>query len=305
MKARVIRSTGSWYTLKNEQGKQLQARLKGKFKLEGNKVSNPIAVGDFVNYQVEENGDIIINEIIPRQNYIIRKSTHKTGHSHILASNLDQLVLVATLVHPRTSMGFIDRFLITAEAYEIPASVVFNKTDLLTEEGLELLNEIKVLYESLGYDCLSISALSEDGVNQFKNLIEGKTSLIAGHSGVGKSTLLNAISGSIDQKTSEVSSFANKGVHTTTFAEMFSLNEETHVIDSPGIKELGLVEMETEEIGHYFPEIRERMNDCKFNNCLHVQEPGCAVLAALELGEIDEDRYHSYLSMLENEDNRR
>ncbi|MEM7549972.1 MAG: ribosome small subunit-dependent GTPase A [Bacteroidota bacterium] len=306
MKGQVQRSTGSWYQIKNEAGELLNARLKGKFKLKNNKITNPLAVGDYVDYELEpESNNGIINEILPRENYIIRKSTHKTEHAHILASNVDQLILIATLAKPKTSLGFIDRFLITAEAYDIPATLVFNKSDILNKNGFEILDEIKDIYESIGYGFLSVSAKTGDGIEHFKTIIEGKTSLIAGHSGVGKSTILNEISDAIKQQTSEVSSFANKGVHTTTFAEMFSVNENTNVIDSPGIKELGLVEMEAEEIGHYFPEFRELMNDCKFNNCLHTHEPGCSVREALLNGEIAETRYNSYLSMLENEDNRR
>lgn len=306
-KALVIRSTGSWYDIRNKDGYVYQARLKGKFKIKGLKVTNPIAVGDRVQFEVEDvtENTAVILDIEPRENYIIRQSVHKTAHGHILAANVDQAVLLATLTMPRTSLGFIDRFLVTAESFRIPTSVIFNKTDILNEEGLAYQQEIIDLYESIGYSCLATSATEGEGVAEFRQLLDHKITLLSGHSGVGKSSLVNAISPDLNLRTNEVSTFANKGVHTTTFAEMFELAPETFIIDTPGIKELGLVEMEKSEISHYFPEMRERLNQCRFNNCLHLNEPGCAVKEAVAEGDIAESRYMSYLSMVEGEDNRR
>ncbi len=303
----IWRSTGSWYSVRTSEGKLLQCRLKGKFKIKGLKVTNPLAVGDFVKYKIEDTADSngIITDILPRENYIIRKSVHKTGHGHLLACNLDQAILVVTLTFPKTSLGFIDRFLVSSESFRIPTVLVFNKSDLLEEETEAYQNELMALYESLGYQCLSVSALKGSNIDQIKELIHGKTSLFSGHSGVGKSKLINQLIPELDLQTSEVSKFANKGVHTTTFAEMYEAEPETFIIDSPGIKELGLMEMENEEIGHYFPEIRELMSECKFHNCLHVNEPKCAVKQAVVDGGIAESRFDSYLSMLENIDNRR
>lgn len=306
-KALVIRSTGSWYDIRNKDGHVYQARLKGKFKIKGLKVTNPIAVGDRVQFEVEDvtENTAVILDIEPRENYIIRQSVHKTAHGHILAANVDLAVLLATLTMPRTSLGFIDRFLVTAESFRIPTSVIFNKTDILNEEGLAYQQEIIDLYESIGYSCLATSATEGEGVAEFRQLLDHKITLLSGHSGVGKSSLVNAISPDLNLRTNEVSTFANKGVHTTTFAEMFELAPETFIIDTPGIKELGLVEMEKSEISHYFPEMRERLNQCRFNNCLHLNEPGCAVKEAVAEGDIAESRYMSYLSMVEGEDNRR
>lgn len=284
-----------------------KGRLKGKFKILGLKVTNPIAVGDRVQFEVEdvaENTAIIV-AIEPRMNYIIRQSVHKTAHGHMLAANVDQAVILATLAMPRTSLGFIDRFLITTEAFRIPTTIVFNKTDILHEAGLTFQREIMDLYEAIGYNCLETSATEGQGIEAFRQLLDQKTTLLSGHSGVGKSSLVNAIAPNLNLRTNEVSTFANKGVHTTTFAEMFELAPDTYIIDTPGIKELGLVDMAKEEISHYFPEMRSRLNQCRFNNCLHVNEPGCAVKAAVGAGDIAESRYMSYLSMLDGGDNRR
>lgn len=305
--ALVIRSTGSWYDIRTGDGHTYRARLKGKFKIAGLKVTNPIAVGDRVRYEVEdetENTAVILN-IEPRENYIIRQSVHKTAHGHILAANLDQAVLIVTLTMPRTSLGFIDRFLITAESFRIPTTLVFNKTDTLSEEGLAYQQEIRDLYEGIGYATLSTSATEGTGVQDFQELLGGKITLLSGHSGVGKSSLVNAIAPNLNLRTNEVSTFANKGVHTTTFAEMFELGPDTFIIDTPGIKELGLADMSKEEISHYFPEMRDRLNQCRYHNCLHVNEPGCAIKEAVGEGEIAESRYWSYLSMISGEDNRR
>ncbi|WP_414717303.1 ribosome small subunit-dependent GTPase A [Telluribacter sp.] len=303
-----MRSTGSWYDVRDKaNGHIWQCRLKGKFKIKDLKVTNPIAVGDRVQYDVEdevENTGIIL-DILPRDNYIIRQSVHKTAHAHLLAANVDQAILIATLVFPRTSLGFVDRFLVTAESFRIPGVLIFNKQDLLNNEAKEFQQELIDLYESLGYRCLTTTATEAEGLEEFSQLLHGKISLLSGHSGVGKSSLVNAIAPGLDLRTQNVSSFANKGVHTTTFAEMFELGPGTFLIDSPGIKELGLAEMEQSEISHYFPEMRELLNECRFHNCLHVNEPGCAVKDAVESGHISISRFESYLSMLGNQDNRK
>ncbi len=303
----VIRSTGSWYDVRNEDGHIYRARLKGKFKIKGLKVTNPIAVGDRVQYEVEDEAEntAIISEIAPRENYIIRQSVHKTAHGHILAANIDQAVMIITLAFPRTSMGFIDRFLVTAESFRIPTTLVFNKSDLLGDDGLAFQQEVIDLYQKIGYPCLSTSATEAVGVDAFRQLLDQKVTLLAGHSGVGKSSLVNAVAPELDLRTTEVSTFANKGVHTTTFAEMFELAPNTFIIDTPGIKELGLMDTTKTEIGHYFPEMRERLNQCRYANCLHLNEPGCAIKEAVEAGEIADSRYLSYLSMMEGGDNRR
>ncbi|WP_197933069.1 ribosome small subunit-dependent GTPase A [Spirosoma aureum] len=303
----IIRSTGSWYDIRDEDGHIFQGRLKGKFKIKGLKVTNPIAVGDRVTFDIEDEAEntAVITDISPRENYIIRQSVHKTAHGHILAANLDQAVLLATLTLPRTSLGFIDRFLVSAESFRIPTAVVFNKTDILNDEGLAYQQEIMDMYESIGYQCLATSATEGEGVDAFRELLNQKVTLLSGHSGVGKSSLVNAIAPDLNLRTNEVSTFANKGVHTTTFAEMFELAPETYIIDTPGIKELGLMDTAKEEISHYFPEMRNRLNQCRFHNCLHVNEPGCAIKEAVAEGEIAESRYMSYLSMVEGGDNRR
>jgi ribosome biogenesis GTPase len=302
-----MRSTGSWYDVRSNEGTIMQCRLKGKFKIKGFKVTNPIAVGDKVVYELEDEvrNAGIISDILPRENYIIRQSVHKTAHGHLLATNLDQAVLIATLDFPRTSLGFIDRFLVAAESFRIPTVLVFNKLDLLNEEQIAYQNELTELYESLNYKCIFTSAVDGTGVDDFFNILQGKVSLISGHSGVGKSTLVNAIAPDLDLRTSEVSTFANKGVHTTTFAEMFEIAHNTFIIDSPGIKELGLADMQKEEIGHYFPEILEIMSQCRFHNCMHLDEPNCAVKEAVMEERIAQSRYFSYLSMMDGGDNRK
>ena len=308
MNGLVLRSTGSWYDVRDSaDGHVYRARLKGKFKIKGLQTSNPLAVGDRVEMEVEDEAEntALITAIVPRENYIIRQSVHKTAQAHILAANLDQAVLIATLDFPRTSLGFIDRFLVTAESFRIPTTVVFNKQDLLGDAFGEQQADIAAMYRKLGYGTLLTSVETGQGVPEFRELLAGKVSLLAGHSGVGKSSLVNAIAPDLDLRTSEVSTYANKGVHTTTFAEMFEIAPGAFLIDTPGIKELGLIDMEKSEISHYFPEMRDRLNECRFHNCLHVAEPGCAVLDAVETGDIAPSRYLSYLSMLEGSDNRR
>ena len=306
-KGLVMRSTGSWYEVQSADNEMYRCRLKGKFKIQGIKTSNPIAVGDRVVFETdgEEEGCGIISKIEPRENYIIRKSVHKTAHGHILAANVDQAVLIATYTFPRTSIGFIDRFLVTAESFRIPVKLIFNKADLLKPAEKEIVDQWCKLYNSLGYECLYTSAEDGTGIEEFRNLLKEKVSLIAGHSGVGKSSLVNKIAPDLNLSTMEVSTFANKGVHTTTFATMFQLAENSYIIDSPGIKELGLIDVEKEEISHFFPEMRDYFNKCKFHNCIHVNEPKCAVIEAMIEGKIAESRYKSYLSMLDGDDNRR
>jgi ribosome biogenesis GTPase len=307
-KGLVIRSTGSWYEVRDDRdGHIWQCRLKGKFKTLGLKVTNPIAVGDVVRFEIEDENENagIIYEILPRVNYVVRASVHKTAHAHLIAANVDQAILIATLVFPRTSLGFMDRFLVAIESFRIPGVIIFNKQDLLNDAAKEFQTELMDLYTSLGYTCLATTAVTGEGLEDFSQLLRGKVSLLSGHSGVGKSTLVNTIAPTLDIKTQEVSTFANKGVHTTTFAEMFELEPGTFIIDSPGIKELGLADMKPEEISHYFPEMRERLNECRFNNCQHINEPGCAIKDAVTAGEIAFSRYESYLSMVGGGDNRR
>lgn len=297
----VIKSTGSRYYVKS--GDEIyDCVLKGKIRLEGRKTTNPIAVGDNVDFELEDNGEASIKTIHPRKNYIIRKSINLSKQAQIIASNLDQAVLIATLVSPRTSLGFIDRFLITAEAYRIPAKIIFNKCDLLNDELMAAQKEIIDLYKKIGYECFEVSSYDKAQIEQLQFLFKDKLSLIAGHSGVGKSTFINALEPSLSIKTGEISAAHAKGMHTTTFAELHPLRFGGGIIDSPGIKELGLVEMKKEEVGHYFPEIRDRMNGCKFNNCLHVNEPKCAIMKAVEDGEISVERYNSYLGILNGEE---
>lgn len=301
MQGIVVKSTGSNYQVRV--GKNIyNCKLQGKIRLEGRKTTNPTAVGDIVDIEMENENEGSITKIHPRKNYIIRKSINLSKQSHILASNLDQAVLIATIVAPRTSLGFIDRFLITAEAYGIPAKIIFNKSDLLDENLLEIQKETMALYSNIGYECYSVSSYNKKEIENLREIFKNKISLITGHSGVGKSTFINALEPSLSIKTGEISSAHLKGMHTTTFAELHPLSFGGDIIDTPGIKELGLVEMKKEEVGHYFPEIRSRMNDCKFNNCLHVNEPKCAVREAYENGEISPERYQSYLRILEGEE---
>jgi ribosome biogenesis GTPase len=304
MKGLVMRSTGSFYDVLAPDGKRYNCRVRGKIRLEGIKETNPVAVGDYVMFD-PEHAIGSITEILPRTNHILRQSVKKTGHSHILAANIDQALLVVTLAYPRTSLGFIDRFLVSAEAYRIPQLIVFNKRDLLTEEDRIQVEELISLYEYIGVQCFSVSAKADD-ISVVTTALQNNTTLLAGHSGVGKSTLLNKISPAIDQAIGDISEFSQKGTHTTTFAEMFRLNETTFVIDTPGIKEWGLVDMNEQEISDYFPEMRPLRLDCKFGSrCLHLNEPKCAILEAVKAGQIPLSRYESYLSMVIGEDNRK
>lgn len=307
MKGTIIRSTGSWYEVAGEDGKTYKGRLRGKFKIKELKVTNPLAVGDEVEFEMENalEDTVSIDTILPRKNYIIRKSVHKSAHGHLIASNIDQSILVVTLALPRTSAGFVDRFLVSAETFRIPAVLVFNKTDLYGEEGMKLLEEFSSIYSNLGYTCLNTSTVTGEGIESLRKLLKGKTSLVSGHSGVGKSSLVNLLIPGLNLATTEISGFADKGVHTTTFAERFAVEENTYLIDTPGIKELGIFEVGNDELSHYFPEMRAMLNECRFNDCRHVNEPGCAVLDKVKSGEIALSRYESYLSILLGEDNRK
>lgn len=304
MKGTVVKSTGSWYEVRVETGQLINCRMKGKIRLEGIKETNPVAVGDFVELD-EEGANGVIHSILPRKNHLLRQAVKKSSHSHILAANIDQAMLVVTLKQPRTSMGFIDRFIISAEAYRIPQVIIFNKEDLLTAEEKEETDDLVKLYQLLGIPSIRISALT-DTTDNIRQLLNGKVTLMAGHSGVGKSTLLNKIAPHLDRATGSISDFSQKGTHTTTFAEMFSLDETISIIDTPGVKEWGLVDMTPQEISDYFVEMREVRLNCKFSSkCLHLQEPGCAVRQAVEEGRISESRFNSYLSMVAGEDNRK
>ena len=297
---KVIRSTGSWYTVLSDSAAEFQCKLKGRFRTKGIRTTNPVAVGDVVDFQYEPNSTTgVIYNIHKRYNYIIRKATKLSKSTHIIAANIDQAVLVVSLVKPRTSTGFIDRFLATAEAYHIPSVIVFNKNDLYEGELRQQLTYFKNTYEQAGYQCLLTSVPEKYNLELFKSILKNKESLLAGHSGVGKSALINAIDNKLNLRTGLISAYHGKGTHTTTFAEMHPLSFGGFIVDTPGIKEFGLVEFEKAELGQRYPEIRERMHDCRFNNCLHLDEPGCAVIEAVEKGEIAAFRYSNYLNMLQ------
>jgi ribosome biogenesis GTPase len=305
MQGLITKSTGSWYQVQTQDGQKFGCRIKGKFRTKGIVTTNPIAVGDIVDFEMEpEQGTGIITNLHQRKNYIIRKSINLSKQAQVIAANLDQALLIVTLASPRTSLGFIDRFLVTAEAYDIPARLVFNKLDLFSDEGLEILAYYTAIYEKIGYPCYEVSALDNTNINQVQELLKDKITLISGHSGVGKSTLVNALLPDLDLRTHEISGWSEKGMHTTTFAEMFELPQGGFIIDTPGIRELGIIDIEKQELNHFFPEMRQRMNECRFANCRHINEPGCAVLKALENGEIELSRYESYLSIYNGNDTR-
>ncbi len=301
MRALVYKSTGSWYIVKNEEGDAFKARIKGVLKMGGITSTNPIAVGDWVEAEMENEGErtLTISGIEERKNYIARVSPHNKNQHHIIASNLDQCMLFATLKDPKTSQGFIDRFLITAEAYHIPAIIVFNKEDLYKKKELEKFAELNKMYEAIGYKVVSMSIEKNTGLEEVNGLMKDKVSLLSGHSGVGKSSFINKLFPELSLKTQDVSGWSGKGLHTTTFAEMFDLPFGGKIIDTPGIRELGLVDISRQELSHFYPEMRALINDCQFNNCMHINEPGCAVKDAMLNGKIHVERYISYCNILE------
>lgn len=301
-KGLVIKNTGSWYLVKTDEGKLIECKIKGNFRLKGIRSTNPIAVGDRVQINVNAEGTAFITEIEDRKNYIIRRSSNLSKQSHIIAANLDQCMLVVTVNYPETSTIFIDRFLASAEAYRVPVRLVFNKVDRYTEEERHYLEGLIHLYTHIGYPCYQISALEGTGVEEIKQALQGKVTLFSGHSGVGKSTLINAILPDQNVKTGEISTAHNKGMHTTTFSEMFPVAGNGYIIDTPGIKGFGTFDMKDEEVGHYFKEIFEFSSQCKYGNCTHRHEPGCAVREAVENHYISESRYASYLNILEDKE---
>lgn len=298
----VIKNTGSWYLVKTDEGKCVECKIKGNFRLKGIRSTNPVAVGDHVQIIMNPEGTALISEIEDRKNYIIRRASNLSKQSHILAANLDQCMLIVTVNYPETSTIFIDRFLASAEAYRVPVKIIFNKTDAYNEEDLHYLDGLIHLYTTIGYPCFKVSAKTGEGVEQIKEELKEKVTLFSGHSGVGKSTLINAILPELDVKTGEISAYHNKGMHTTTFSEMFPVDGGGYIIDTPGIKGFGTFDMEEEEVGHYFKEIFEYSAQCKYSNCTHRHEPGCAVRDAVEKHLISESRYTSYLNMLEDKE---
>lgn len=305
MTGRVYKSTGSWYTVKTDLGVIYECRIKGKFRIKDIKSTNPIAVGDLVDFELEtDNNQVsgIINNIHDRRNFIVRKSVNLSKQTHIIAANIDLVFLMITINNPPTLTSFIDRFLITANAYSIKAVLLFNKIDTYDKEALLEVKYLAHLYRKIGYECIEVSAKTGENVEKVKALMHDKVSMFSGHSGVGKSTLVNAIEPTLDIKTKEISIQHMQGQHTTTFAEMFDLSFDAKIIDTPGIKGFGVVDMDKEEVGDYFPELFVLKQDCKFNNCLHVKEPNCAVKKALDNGEIAFSRYRSYLQIIEGED---
>ena len=304
MKAIVYKSTGSWYIVKDEKGDMHNARIKGVIKLDEITSTNPIAVGDEVEIEVENEleNTAMISEIYSRRNYINRQSPKGKHQHHIIAANLDQSLLVATLKEPKTSQGFIDRFLVASEAYHVPALIVFNKADIYKKKEQDKYEQWKRMYESIGYPVFLVSVKDNIGIDDVTVQLKNKTTLISGHSGVGKSSLLNAILPQSQIRTQDVSGWSGKGLHTTTFAEMYDLPFGGAIIDTPGLREFGLVDISKQELSHYFPEMRVRLNNCQFNNCLHINEPGCAIKDAVAAGEISEDRFVSYYGILESID---
>ena len=302
----VIKNTGSWYLVRTDDGRDIECKVKGNFRLKGIKSTNPISVGDKVAISINNEGTAFITELKDRANYIIRKSSNLSKQSHIIAANIDQCLLIVTVNYPETSTTFIDRFLASAEAYRIQVNLVFNKVDLYNQDEIEYMDALINLYENIGYLCYKVSALHNDGIENIENKIKNKVTLLSGHSGVGKSTLINKLIPSVSLKTGVISEYHNKGMHTTTFSEMLELPEGGWLIDTPGIKGFGMIDMGPEEISHYFREIFEFSKDCRFNNCMHVNEPGCAVLQAVEQHFIAESRYKSYISMIQEdaEDNK-
>lgn len=302
MQGTVIKSSGSVYGVRAADGSLVDCRVKGNFRLKGIRSTNPVAVGDHVRFDVREDGTAYIVEILERRNYIVRKASNLSKQSHILAANLDLCFLVVTISHPATATTFIDRFLAAAEAYRVPVVLVFNKTDIYNGDEREELEYLTALYESIGYRCLHTSATEYSGIDALKEMMRGKVSLMAGNSGVGKSSLVNAIAPEIAARVGEISRTHDTGMHTTTYTEMFEFMPGSYIVDTPGVKGFGTYDMEVEEISHYFVEFFRLSKDCRYSNCTHTHEPGCAVLEALEAGRLAPSRYQSYLSMLEDKD---
>ncbi len=301
MKSQIYKSTGSWYIAKGADGRLYNARAKGIFKIDGITSTNPIAVGDFVEIAVEDIAEesAIIEEIYERNNYVARVSPHNKHLHHIIASNLDQSILFATLKAPKTSQGFIDRFLVSCESHHIPAIIIFNKADLYGKKELEKFEQLNEIYSSIGYKVILTSVQTKKGLDEVQALLSNKSTLLSGHSGVGKSTLINHLFPQFNLRTQSVSEWSGKGLHTTTFAEMFDLDETSQVIDTPGVREFGLVDIAKKELSHYFPEMRKLLIDCQFNNCMHINETDCAVKKEVGVGKVSEDRYVSYLTILD------
>lgn len=302
MNGLVIKNTGSWYSVRTDEGELIECKIKGKFRLQGIRTTNPIAVGDRVKIIPNQEGQAMIHEIEERKNYIIRRASNLSKHAHVLAANLDQAFLIITLKAPATTTVFIDRFLASAEAYRIPVELLINKSDALDEEEMEYAQAIRYLYEGIGYPCLNISAKSGLNLDLVREKIKGRVTLLSGHSGVGKSTLINALIPGLTIRTGDISQAHQQGVHTTTFSEMFETPEGGYIIDTPGIRGFGTVDFKKEEVSHYFRDIFHHSANCRFNNCLHVNEPGCAVMEAVESHQISQSRYISYLSILNDEE---
>ena len=304
MKGLVYKSTGSWYILRDPSGRSWNARTKGVLKLEDITSTNPVAVGDWVDFEIESDAQTtaLINQILPRHNYINRQSHRHKHQHHIVAANLDQTVLVVTIREPRTSQGFIDRFLVAAEMYHVKPVLVFNKSDLYRAKELQLFEALRDMYQPIGYPVLLVSAEKQEGLAELNAVLKDKTTLLSGHSGVGKSSLLNVLFPGMNRKTQDVSGWSGKGQHTTTFAEMFDLPQGGKIIDTPGMREFGIVDLSKQELSHYFPEMKNRIQNCQFNNCLHSNEPGCAIKDAVNQGLIHEDRYVSYRTILDSFD---
>lgn len=300
MRGLVIKNTGSWYTVRTDDGRDIESKIKGNFRLKDIRTTNPVAVGDRVDIDINTEGTAFITKIEDRKNYIIRRASNLSKQSHIIAANVDQAMLIVTVNYPITTTVFIDRFLATAEAYRVPVKLVFNKIDRYHGGDRELLDDLVNLYTTIGYPCSMLCARTEEGLDVLREDLKGRITLLSGHSGVGKSTIINKLIPGVNLRTGDISEYHNKGMHTTTFSEMIPLSDGGYLIDTPGIKGFGTIEMEVAEIAHYFPEIFKFSADCKFNNCSHRHEPGCAVLRAVEEHYISESRYKGYLSILDD-----